>query len=158
MQKKYNLFYIFLSHVSRRIHGSGANDTRVANIHTPIISPWRCPGLPRPADLRPAYGNISSLTAVRRECRHAVRKRCEWAASYSCVQKRVSVQFTFAAAVGGRTEREAFMSAKKPLFFVTFFCGSKRKWRKKQYAFAVGCDESRPYRSKKKSYLCKINF
>jgi hypothetical protein len=43
------------------------------------------------------------------------------------VQKRVSVQFTFAAAVGGRTERVAFMSEKKPLFFASFFCGSKRK-------------------------------
>jgi hypothetical protein len=33
------------------------------------------------------------------------------------VQKRVCVQFTFAAAVGGRTERVAFMSAKKLVFF-----------------------------------------
>jgi hypothetical protein len=48
------------------------------------------------------------------------------------VQKRVSVQFTFAAAVGGRTERVAFMSAKKPLFFASFFCGGKRKRNKKE--------------------------
>jgi len=48
------------------------------------------------------------------------------------VQKRESVQFTFAAAVGGRAERVAFMSAKKPLFFASFFCGSKRKRNKKK--------------------------
>ena len=35
------------------------------------------------------------------------------------MQKRVSVQFTFAAAVGGRTERVAFMSAKKLVFFAS---------------------------------------
>jgi hypothetical protein len=64
---------------------------------------------------------------VRWPCRHAVRKRCEWLASYSGVQKRVSVQFTFAAAVGGWTERVAFMSARKLLFFATFFCFYKRK-------------------------------
>ena len=88
-----------------------------------------------------------------RECRHAVRTRCEWPASYSGVQKRDSVQFTFAAAVRRWTEREAFMSAKKPLFFASlhkrlslerenklslysltavFFCGSKRKRYKKR--------------------------
>jgi len=69
------------------------------------------------------------------------------------VQKRVSVQFTFAAAVRRWTERVAFMSAKKPLFFASlhkllsleresklslysltavFFCGCKRKRYKKR--------------------------
>ncbi len=67
-------------------------------------------------------------------------------------KKRDSVQFTFAATVRRWTEREAFMSAKKPLFFASlhkllslekesklslysltavFFCGSKRKRYKK---------------------------
>ena len=80
-----------------------------ANLNA-CIMPWRC---------------------VRGKCRHAVRKRCEWPASYSGVRKRVSVQFTFAAAVRRWTERGAFMSAKKPLFFASFFCGSKRKRNKK---------------------------
>ena len=62
---------------------------------------------------------IRLCRSVRRQCRHAVRKRCEWSASYSGVRKRVSVQFTFAAAVRGRTERGAFMSARKPLFFAS---------------------------------------
>jgi hypothetical protein len=53
------------------------------------------------------------------------------------VQKRVSVQFTFAAAVGGRTERVAFMSAKELVFFVPFFWSSKRKGNKKEKFRAV---------------------
>ena len=65
--------------------------------------------------------------SVRWECRHAMRQRCECPASYSCVQKRVCVQFTFAAALGGRTERVAFMSAKKLVFFAPFFWSNKRK-------------------------------
>jgi hypothetical protein len=82
-----------------------------------------------------------------------MRTRCEWPVSYSGVQKRVSIQFTFAAAVRRWTERVAFMSAKKPLFFASlhkllslkresklslysltavFFCGCKRKRYKKR--------------------------
>ena len=97
---------------------------------------------------------IKTRRSVRGECRHAVRKRCEWPASYSGVRKRVSVQFTFAAAVRGWTERVAFMSAKKPFFFASlhkllslerenklslysltavFFCGCKRKGKKKNH-------------------------
>ncbi len=70
--------------VSRRSHSPlrrKPNPRRDRNTHT-IHSPgWRCfapdPGLPSPADLRPAYigsvqiyGNISPLAAVSGECRH----------------------------------------------------------------------------------------
>jgi len=48
------------------------------------------------------------------------------------VQKRVSVQLTFAASVGGRTERAAFMSAKELVFFAPFFWSGKRKGNKKK--------------------------
>ena len=97
----------------------------------------RVPGLPSPADLKACHiiatvqvhGELRcchtgcSFTAKRaindcgRECRHAVRKRSEWLAAYSGVRKRISVQFTFAAAVRGRTEREAFMSARSFGYF-----------------------------------------
>ena len=153
----------------------GACDTHAANKHTGHPHPRGCGA--RTSHLTPGYAPCR-LTACRiiatarkrvalwcmhkdcslsekqaiddcgRECRHAVRMRCEWPASYSGVQKRDSVQFTFAAAVRRWTEQVAFMSAKKPLFFASlhkllslerenklslcsltavFFCGSKRK-------------------------------
>jgi hypothetical protein len=58
------------------------------------------------------------------------------------VQKRVSVQFTFAAAVGGRTEWAAFMSAKELVFFVPFFWSSKRKGNKKEKIHVVAVDKN----------------
>ena len=71
-------------------------------------------------NIPPATARCSCLhtSSVRWPSRHAVRKRCEWTASYSGVQKRVSVQFTFAAAVRGWTEWVAFMSSK--IFCILF--------------------------------------
>ncbi|MBO2524771.1 MAG: hypothetical protein CW341_03590 [Bacteroidetes bacterium] len=53
------------------------------------------------------------------------------------MQKRVSVQLTFAASVGGRTERAAFMSAKELVFFAPFFWSGKRKGNKKEKIYTI---------------------
>ena len=49
------------------------------------------------------------------ECRHAVRTRSEWPASYSGVRKRVSVQFTFAAAKERGIKKNHAVTVKKML-------------------------------------------